>query len=101
MNEINTDKLVADSKILIDDLEELVAATAGQAGARVAELLQGLERKIAAGRVLLSKYETELRNQVDRAQARAVTYLRQESWSRLMIAATIALAVGLALRRSR
>jgi len=100
MNEINTDKLVADSKILLHDIEELIAASAGQASARVAELRQGLERKIAAVRALLSKYETELRNQADRAQARAVTYLRQESWSRLMIAAAVGLLVGLALRRN-
>ena len=101
MNEIITHKLVADSKVLLDDLQELIAATAGLAGTRFAELRQSLERKIAAGRAELSACEKEWCEQAEPAKGRAMTYLQKESWSRLVLAVALGLLLGLALRRVR
>jgi len=45
MNEISTEKLVANVKVLITDVEELLQATAGLAGDRMVELRERLKRK--------------------------------------------------------
>jgi ElaB/YqjD/DUF883 family membrane-anchored ribosome-binding protein len=57
MNETTTGKLAADFKILIDDVEELVKATADQAGERIGNLRQQLQKKVADGRRALAKRE--------------------------------------------
>ena len=55
MNEGTTTKLSADFKILVDDVEELVKATAGQAGERIGDLRQRLEKRIEDGRKALAE----------------------------------------------
>ena len=45
MNEITTEKLSEDFKVLIDDAEDLVKATASQTGERIGDLRQRLEKK--------------------------------------------------------
>jgi len=67
MNEISTEKLVADVKVLIADVEELIAATAGMAGDRVIELRERLERKLAQGKTALAECEKDLRERGEQA----------------------------------
>ncbi|HEX9787644.1 MAG TPA: DUF883 domain-containing protein [Candidatus Binatia bacterium] len=101
MSEVTTEKLFADVKILIADAEQLVGATAGQAGERIAEMRQRLASKIEEAREAVAKCEKELREQAERAKKRTLTFLREESWSRLALAACLGVLLGLALRHPR
>jgi len=66
MNEITTEKLVADVKVLIADMEDLIKATAGIAGDRVIELRERLESKLAQGKAALAECEKDLRGAATR-----------------------------------
>jgi len=100
MNEVTTEKLIADVTVLIDDVEALIKMTADQTGERVAALRQRMQRKLEDGKMALAEYEKELRKRGEAGKACAVSLLRQESWPRLVAAVTLGLFLGLALRRT-
>lgn len=101
MNKIRTEKLVADVKVLIADVEELIAATAGMAGDQVIELRERLERKLAQGKTALAECEKDLRERGEQAKQYALACWRDEGCCRLVIALGVGLLFGLALRRRR
>ena len=97
MNELTTKKLSEDFKVLIDDVEDLVKATASQTGERIGDLRQRLEKKIEDGRKTLTE-KTWFQKAQD-AIAGTDSCLRENSWARFVIAAGIGVLVGLLLRR--
>jgi ElaB/YqjD/DUF883 family membrane-anchored ribosome-binding protein len=97
MNEVSAKKLAADFKILIDDVEELVKATASQAGERVGDLRQRLEKEIEDGRKALA--EKTWFQKAREAKAGTESRLRENTWGGLVIAAGIGVILGLLLRR--
>lgn len=101
MKEFTTEKLVADVKVLIADMEELIRATAGIAGDRVIELRERLESKLAQGKAALAECEKDLRERGGQAKACALACWRDEGCCRLVIALGVGLLLGLALRRRR
>ena len=101
MKEITTEKLVADVKVLISDMEDLIKATAGIAGDRVIELRERLESKLAQGKAALAECEKDLRGRGDQAKACALACWRDAGCRGLVIALAVGLLAGLALRRSR
>ena len=98
MNEVTTEKLSADFKVVIGDVDELVKATSRQAGEKIADLRERLGKKIEDGRKALSE-QGPLRAKVDEARASAGAYLREKRWAPLAIAAGIGLVVGFFLGR--
>lgn len=101
MSEITKEKLSADFKILVDDVEQLLSATAGEAGERIAELRQRLARRVEEGKAALAQRETKLREHAHRTSRRVVTFLREEHWDQVAIFAGIGVLLGLVLRCRR
>lgn len=101
MNEISTEKLLRDVKVLIDDVEELLKATAGFAGDRVVELRERLQRKLAEGKAALAQCEQDLRQRSEQVKVRAVACWQHESCRNVALAVGIGVLLGLALRRRR
>jgi ElaB/YqjD/DUF883 family membrane-anchored ribosome-binding protein len=101
MSEVTTEKLLSDFQVLIDDAEQLISATASEASERVAELRQRLALNIEEGKEALARCQRELRDQAEQTKSRTIDFLREESWSRLVIAAVIGTLLGLALRRKK
>jgi len=99
MNEGTTTKLSADFKILMDDVEDLVKATASQAGERIGDLRQRLEKRIEDGRKALA--EKTWFQKAQEAKAGTVSRVRENTWAGLVIATGIGVLFGLLLRRSR
>jgi ElaB/YqjD/DUF883 family membrane-anchored ribosome-binding protein len=97
MSEV-TKKLLADFKVLLDDVGELVKTTSDQAGERVSELRQSLARRVEEGKGALVQREEQLVEQAGKAKSRVVTYLREGHWDRVAIYAGIGVLLGLALR---
>ena len=98
MSDITMEKILDDCKIVLDDVEELVKITAGQAGERVAMLREDLTRKIQAGRAVLSQFEGDLREKAEQAKLSADHCLREQAWSGVAISAGLGLLAGLAMR---
>jgi ElaB/YqjD/DUF883 family membrane-anchored ribosome-binding protein len=74
MNEVSARKLAADFKIVMDDVEELIKATASQTGERIGDLRQRLEKKIEDSRKTLA--EKTWFQTAEEAKARTESCLR-------------------------
>jgi ElaB/YqjD/DUF883 family membrane-anchored ribosome-binding protein len=99
MNEVTPSKLAEDFKVLINDVEGLVKATAGEASERVADLRQHLARKIEEGRKALAERKSTWLHGSDEPDAGAESRTCDRAWVAVGIATGVGLLVGLLLRR--
>ena len=97
MNEVSTRKLAADFKIVMDDVEELIKATASQTGERIGDLRQRLEQKIEVARKTLA--EKPWFTSAGEAKAQAESRFRENPWLGLAVATGIGVLLGLLRRR--
>lgn len=102
MSELTTaqkDKLMADLQLVMADAEALLAATAGDAGAGVAELRKRVQATLSTAKTGLIEVQAAV---VDKAKAAAkVTdeYVHENPWKSISIAAGAGLLIGLLLGR--
>jgi len=97
--EVSKEKLVADLKVVVADAEELLRATAGQAGEKVAELRSKIEGRLSRARVTLAEAQEAV---VDKAKVvgRATDdYVHDNPWRSVGIAAGIGFVVGILIGR--
>lgn len=97
MNEITTRKIAADFKLVMEDVEELIKATASQTGERIGALRERLEKKIEEGKKLLS--ERGWVRSAEEKKAQAESRLRENPWTGVAIAAGVGAVLGWLLRR--
>lgn len=96
---VNKDKLVADFKLVVADAEELLRATAGQAGDKVGELRSRIQDHLVTAKSSLAEAQAAM---VDRAKqvGRATDdYVHDNPWRSVGIAAGAGLIVGLLIGR--
>lgn len=92
------EKLITDLKTLVSDAEELLKATASQAGERISAARQKIEQSLVEGRKALTDAETTLRQKSKECAEIADDYVRENPWGAVGIAAAIGLALGLLIR---
>ena len=96
---VNKEKLIADMKIVVADTEELLRATANQAGDKVAELRGKIQNNLVNARASLADAQAAV---VDRAKqvGRATDeYVHDNPWRSIGVAAGIGFIVGLLIGR--
>ena len=96
---VNKEKLIADMKIVVADTEELLRATASQAGDKMTELRGKIQNNLANARASLADAQTAV---VDRAKqvGRATDeYVHDHPWRSIGVAAGIGFIVGLLISR--
>ncbi len=98
--EVTREKLVSDLKLLLSDAEELLRATANEAGEKVTTARQRLEQSLQEGRKTLAETQDLVLDQAKGAAKAADVYVRENPWNAVGIAAGIGLVLGLLLRRS-
>jgi len=98
--EATREKLVSDLKVLIGDAEELLKATANQAGEKVATVRQRIEQSLHEGKQSLAEAEDVLVDKSKEAAKAAEAYVRENPWNAVGIAAGVGLVLGLLIRRS-
>ena len=96
MSEVSTRKVAADFKIVMDDVEELMKATASQAGERIGDLRQRLEKRIEVGRKTLAE-KPWFKAAGEKVQA--ASRFHENPWAGLAVATAIGVLLGLLLRR--
>jgi ElaB/YqjD/DUF883 family membrane-anchored ribosome-binding protein len=94
------DKLVGDLKTLINDAEELLKATASQAGDKIAAARQKIEQSLIEGKKSLADAEKIFIAKGKECVEIADDYVRENPWSAVGIAAGVGLVLGLLIRRS-
>lgn len=92
------DRLVGDLKTLVADAEELLKATASQAGEAIGVARQKIEQSLIEGKKALADAEETLVKKSKECAEIADDYVRENPWSAVGIAGTIGLVLGLLIR---
>jgi len=96
---VTKDKLVQDLRLVVADAEELLRATASQAGEKVSAVRERVQESLHRAKLKLADAEDAL---LDRGrQAARVTdeYVHDNPWKAVGIAAGIGLVIGLLIGR--
>lgn len=93
------DKLTADLRNLVSDAEELLKATATQAGEKVTIARQKVEQSLVEGKKALADAEQVVREKSKEYAEIADDYVRENPWNAIAVAAGTGLLLGLLIRR--
>lgn len=102
MNDITTaskDKLIQDFKVVIDDAEELLKATASAAGEKVAAARERVQDSLHQAKVKLAEAEDMVILRTKAAARATDEYVQEHPWKSVGIAAGVGLIVGLLIGR--
>ena len=99
MSQVTKEKLVADFRVVVADAEELLRATAGQAGEKIADLRAKAQDNLAVARAKLAEYEAALVDKAKEAGRAADDYVHENPWTSVGIAAGVGFLVGLLIGR--
>jgi ElaB/YqjD/DUF883 family membrane-anchored ribosome-binding protein len=92
------EKLAGDLKNLVADAEELLKATASQAGEKIGVARQKIEQSLIEGKKALADAEKNLVQKSKECAEIADDYVRENPWSAVGIAGGIGLVLGLLIR---
>ncbi len=92
------ERLVGDLKNLVTDAEELLRATASQAGDKIGLARQKIEQSLIEGKKALADAERTIVEKSKEAADIADDYVRENPWSAIGIAAGVGLVLGLLIR---
>jgi ElaB/YqjD/DUF883 family membrane-anchored ribosome-binding protein len=98
-SELNTQKLVADLKVVVADAEELLRATAGQAGEKIGVARERIQASLSIARAKLSDAEQVIRDRSKEAAHATDEYVHDHPWNAVGIAVGIGLVIGLLIGR--
>jgi ElaB/YqjD/DUF883 family membrane-anchored ribosome-binding protein len=96
---VNKDKLVQDLKMVMSDAEELLRATANQAGEKVAAARERIEDSMHRAKVKLAEAEAVMMDRTKQAARATDEYVHENPWKAVGVAAGIGLIIGLLIGR--
>ena len=99
MTDATKEKLIADTRLVIADAEELLRATAGQAGDKIAEIRAKATDHIATMKTKLADAEAALVEKAKQVGHATDDYVHDHPWRSVGIAAGIGFIVGLLIGR--
>ena len=98
-NDVSKEKLVADLKVVVADAEELLRATASQAGEKVSAARERIQASLATAKVKLSDAEQVLLEKSKLAAKATDEYVRENPWQAVGVAAVAGLVLGVLISR--
>jgi ElaB/YqjD/DUF883 family membrane-anchored ribosome-binding protein len=98
-HEISKQKLVADLRVVVADAEELLRATASQAGEKVAVARERIQASLATAKVKLAEAEHALLEKTRHAAKATDEYVHENPWQAVGIAAAAGLLLGILISR--
>lgn len=93
------ERLVSDIKAVIADAEDMLHATADQAGEKVASLRARIQERLHAARVRLADAEAVLVAKTRAAAQATDVYVHENPWKAVGVAAGVGFLVGFILGR--
>ena len=99
INDASKQKLVADLKVVVADAEELLRATASQAGEKVSAARERIQASLATAKVKLTDAERVLLDKTKDAAKATDEYVRDNPWQAVGIAAAAGLVLGVLISR--
>ena len=98
-NDVSKDKLVADLKVVVADAEELLRATASQAGEKVSAARERIQASLATAKVKLTDAERVVVDKTKDAAKATDEYVKDNPWQAVGIAAAAGLVLGVLISR--
>jgi ElaB/YqjD/DUF883 family membrane-anchored ribosome-binding protein len=99
VNDVSKEKLIAGFKEVIADAEELLRATASQAGDKATEVRARIQVHLADAKVRLAEAETAVVDRAKQVGRAADDYVHDNPWRSVGVAAGFGLIVGLLIGR--
>lgn len=99
MTDVNKEKLISDFKVVVADAEELLRATANQAGDKAAEMRTKIQARLADAKIRLADAEAVVVDKAKLVGRAADDYVHDNPWRSVGVAAGIGLIVGLLIGR--
>jgi ElaB/YqjD/DUF883 family membrane-anchored ribosome-binding protein len=99
MREASADRLMTDLRAVLEDAEALLTATAGQAGERIQKARERAAETVAAARERLSDAQEQVVKQARKAAKETDTYVHDNPWQAVGIAAGVAFIIGVLVSR--
>lgn len=99
MTDVTREKLIADTRLVIADAEELLKVTAGQAGDKIAELRAKTSDRIASLKIKLAEAETAVVEKAKQSCRAADDYVQDNPWQAVGVAVGVGFLFGLLVGR--
>ncbi|MFA4969578.1 MAG: DUF883 family protein [Sulfuritalea sp.] len=99
MTDVTKDKLIADVRLVIADTEELLRATAGQAGDKIADIRARTQERLAGAKIKLAEAEAVMVDKAKQVGRAADDYVHDNPWRSVGVAAGFGFIVGLLIGR--
>jgi len=97
--DLSKEKLAADLKVVVADAEELLRATASQAGEKVGVARERIQASLAQARVKLAEAERAVLDQTKLAAKATDEYVRENPWQAVGVGALIGFLLGALITR--
>jgi ElaB/YqjD/DUF883 family membrane-anchored ribosome-binding protein len=96
---VTTEKLKKELKAVVADVEELLKATANQAGEKLGVARTKAEESLKSAKIWLSKEETVLKAKADSAAKATDEYVRANPWKSVGLGALAGFILGILVSR--
>ena len=96
---VTADKLIADLRILVIDVEQLLKLTASQTGERVAQVRAKAEESLRVAKVRIAELQADAVAKARAAGQATDAYVRANPWEAVAISAFAGMVLGLLLSR--
>ena len=93
------EQLVSDIKNVISDAEEMLSATADQAGEKATKLRARIQARLHDAKLRLVDAEEALLAKTKAAARATDEYVHESPWTAIGVAAAVGVLIGLALHR--
>ncbi len=93
------DRLVQDMKLVVSDAEELLRATANQAGEKIGAAREKIQESLHRAKIKLAEAEEVVIDKTRQAARATDEYVHDEPWKAVGIAAGIGFVIGLLIGR--
>jgi ElaB/YqjD/DUF883 family membrane-anchored ribosome-binding protein len=98
-DDVTSEKLIADVKVLAADAEVLLKATANQGGEKLAEVRAKVEESLRAAKVRIADARAALIVRTEATAKATDVYVHENPWRAVGVAAGAGLVIGLLLGR--
>lgn len=99
--EVGKEKLMQDFRVVVADAEELLRATAGHAGEKVAAARERIQENLVAAKVRLAAAEDAVAAKAKEAAKATDEYVHENPWKAVGIGVGVGLIVGMLISRNR
>ncbi|HEU0189010.1 MAG TPA: DUF883 family protein [Gallionella sp.] len=99
--DVGKEKLMQDFRVVVADAEELLRATTGQAGEKVAAARERIQENLAAAKARLAAAEEVVAAKTRQAAHATDEYVHENPWKAVGVGVGVGLIVGMLISRGR